>query len=86
MNTETATLTMTDSYPFSHPKQYDQYKTNVQVRKIVPMGVEPRFVMKEKVRCLKSLGSNLVVALITTSEEDNSLNLLFEYVQRKLED
>ncbi len=40
--------------------------------------------MKEKIRCLKSLGPSYLVALLTTSEEDRQMNLIFEYVHRKL--
>lgn len=86
MANKTVTLPMTDAYPFCLSTDYEQPRTTIQVRKSLPMDLEPRYVMKEKIRCLKSLGSNLIVALLTTSEEDNSLNLVFEYVHKKLEE
>lgn len=86
MSTKTVTLTMNNDYPFSVSSDYEQPRTSVQVRKTLSMGLEPRCVMKEKIRCLKSLGSNLIVALTATNEEENSLNLIFEYVHKKLED
>jgi hypothetical protein len=64
MSSKTVTLTMLNDYPFSISSDYDQPRTTVQVKKTVPSTMEPRYIMKEKIRCLKSLGSALIVTLL----------------------
>ena len=70
-------IPLADPYPASAgDTQYDR-RTTVQVRQRVPLGAEPRPVMRQKIRLLKNLGFQHLVGLETSSEDEHSLSLLF---------
>ena len=76
---------MVSDYPFGVSQDHLQPRTSVQVKKSVDFSSEPRFVMKEKLRMLKTLAVPQLVGLLSTSEEENTLHLFFEYVPQKME-
>lgn len=70
-------IPMADVYPFRTPQDAPNPRAKVQVKKSLEYGVEPRFVMKEKIRMLKNLGFQHLVGLESTAEGENHLDLFF---------
>jgi hypothetical protein len=68
---------MADNYPFRTPHDSPNPRSKVQVKKSLEYGLEPRFVMKEKIRMLKNLGFQHLVVLEGTAEGEEHLDLFF---------
>ncbi len=67
MSGRVVTVSMVNDYPFGVSQDYSQPRTTVQVKKSVDFSSEPRFVMKEKLRMLKSLGVPQLIGLLSTT-------------------
>ena len=67
MSSRIVTLPMEKDYPFSLSTEHGLPRTTVQVRKTIELHMEPRYIMREKIRLLKAMAEPRLVALLATN-------------------
>lgn len=74
MSNPTTFIEMHQDYPFNAP--INKLECDVQVKQVIEFDLQPRFILKEKIRMLKSLGFQNLVGL-ESSKSDESATILY---------